>query len=371
VTAPAQRVAALALSQAYRVASWVRRDASSSAAARQESRALQLFGGGALRPRFASVHELINQGEHLLERQFGLVPLGQPGGTIPRDIIVVDNFYEDPDAVRHHALGLEYEPYVPGWYSSALEIRDNPLKGRGVRLAHTAIRERLSAIVKDEADEATWATSGDGWNGAFHYKIGRGLRCRLAPMLGSTIHNHVGRDEDVRPGGWSGLVYLNPKPPGSAGTTIWRHCGTGRCWTLDSKYSRTWDDFEPVLEVENRYNRLILFYASIYHLAAGGWGADRNDARLFQTFFWNVRRNGQVDTWRDRAGRSGVEPFWRKLCCSQVLRIAVAPDAVLCADGSNFLVAVVKALGLEHQAVDGDIPLALRSGVAGRRAGAP
>ncbi len=37
---------------------------------------------------------------------------------------------------------------------------------------------------------------------------------------------------------------------------------------------------------------------------------------------------------------------------SQVLRIAVAHDAVLCTDGSNFLAAVAKALGLEHHAVD-------------------
>lgn len=67
MTAPAQRAAALALSQACPVASWVRRNAASSIAARQERRALQLFRGGALRPRFASVQELINQGEHLLD----------------------------------------------------------------------------------------------------------------------------------------------------------------------------------------------------------------------------------------------------------------------------------------------------------------
>jgi hypothetical protein len=303
MTKIAERCAALAMSQAYAIASRVRRDEESREPARQESRALRLFGGGAMRPRFASLHELINKGESLLERQFGPAPLGQPNGMTPRDVIIVDNFYEDPDAVRHYALGLEYELYKPGWYSSALEIRDNPLKGRGVRLAHAAIRERLSGIVKDDADLETWDSSGDGWNGAFHYKVGRGFKRHLAPMLGSSIHNHVGRDEDVRPGGWSGLVYLNPKPPVSGGTTIWMNRLTGQCWTLDSQYSRNWDDFEPVLEVENRYNRLILFYASIYHLAASGWGTTREDARMFQTFFWNVRRNGRVGTWRDVAHR--------------------------------------------------------------------
>ena len=41
-----------------------------------------------------------------------------------------------------------------------------------------------------------------------------------------------------------------------------------------------------------------------------------------------------------------------KASVSQVLRIAGAPDAVLCTDGSNFLAAVAKALALEHQPVD-------------------
>jgi hypothetical protein len=297
-----QRIAALALSQAYKIAAGLRREAQSRQAALQQSRALQLFGGSTLKPQFASLPELIKNGEHLLERQFGPVPLGQPVGTTARDLIVVDNFYEDPDAVRQFALGLEYEAYRPAWFSSALEIRDNPLKGRGVRLAHAAIRERLSAIVHDEADEASWDSSGDGWNGAFHYKVDPGFKRRVAPVLGSQIHNHVGRDEDVRPGGWSGLVYLNPHAPASGGTTIWKHRPTGRCWAIDSQYSRQWDDFEPVLEVENRYNRLILFYASIYHLAAIGWGDNRHNARMFQTFFWNVRRNGRVDSWGDQGG---------------------------------------------------------------------
>jgi len=57
---------------------------------------------------------------------------------------------------------------------------------------------------------------------------------------------------------------------------------------------------------------------------------------------------------RNRAGQTtdSVLEVADKASVSQVLRIAVAPDAVLCTDGSNFLAAVAKALGLEHQAVD-------------------
>lgn len=57
---------------------------------------------------------------------------------------------------------------------------------------------------------------------------------------------------------------------------------------------------------------------------------------------------------RNRAGQTtdSVLEVVDKASVSQVLRMAVAPDAVLCTDGSNFLAAVAKHLGLEHQAVD-------------------
>ena len=56
----------------------------------------------------------------------------------------------------------------------------------------------------------------------------------------------------------------------------------------------------------------------------------------------------------NRAGQTtnSVLEVADKASVSKVLRIAVAPDAVLCTDGSNFLAAVAKALALEHQPVD-------------------
>jgi hypothetical protein len=250
--------------------------------------ALECWGGRMPHARFATASELTRRGERLLQRQFGPAPLGQPTGAVPRDVIVVDDFYEDPDAVRAFALRQRYEAYRPGWFSSALEVVDNPLRGRGVRLATPAIRERLSRLVHAEADETSWHSAGDGWNGAFHYKTANRFVRALLPF-DSSIHNHVGRDEDVRPGGWSGLVYLNPQPQERSGTSIWMHKPTRRCWALEPTYSVRWRDFELILDVENRYNRLVLFYGSIFHLAAAGWGSRKEDARLFQTFFWNVR----------------------------------------------------------------------------------
>jgi len=57
---------------------------------------------------------------------------------------------------------------------------------------------------------------------------------------------------------------------------------------------------------------------------------------------------------RSHAGqtRDNVLEVADKASVSQVLRIAVALDAVLCTDGSNFVAAVAKALALEHRPVD-------------------
>ena len=51
-------------------------------------------------------------------------------------------------------------------------------------------------------------------------------------------------------------------------------------------------------------------------------------------------------------GRFGQMPSCPKCRGAKVVRIVVAPDAVLCTDGSNFLAAVAKALAIEHQPVD-------------------
>lgn len=245
-----------------------------------------LFGYG--RPLCADVSELYTERRGEFEHQHGLPELGVPSGQRVQDVIVVDNFYEDPDAVRRFALGLNYITYAsykgrPFWFSSALEIRDNPIKGKGVRLANEPIKVRLAEIIRCPVDDDTWETSGDGWNGAFHYKVRS-----YFPGATSKIHNHAGRDSDVREG-WSGLVYLSKDSKGGAGTSIWRDKKTGLCYSNDSVYTLNHDDFELMLNIENRYNRLVLFYANVFHVGEEGFGTKLEDARLFQTFFFNVR----------------------------------------------------------------------------------
>jgi hypothetical protein len=225
------------------------------------------------RPRYRDLRELIESGADRLERRS------------QADIIIVDNFYEDPDQVRAYALGLEYTRYSADWYSSALEEKESPLRGRGVRLADESIKRKLAKITGSEIDEDSWDTSGDGWNGAFHYS----LRHVLPRGAGSLIHNHVGRDTDVVDG-WSGLVYLTPNAVRESGTGIWMSKATGRCYSLDSVYDKDIDAYDLAFRCENVYNRLVLFYASVLHMAEEGFGTTRENGRVFQTFFFNVKR---------------------------------------------------------------------------------
>jgi hypothetical protein len=223
-------------------------------------------------------------------------------------LIVRDDFYADPEAIRRTALAQEFFQYSPplaeqvgaevarqyavrcpdtrpAWLSSSL-LR---YRGRevlhpqpGYRHAPPAVRESLALLLGENVPPATWDEMGDWWNGAFHvmyepWVLGRGA-----------IHHHY-KDGDVAPRGWSGLVYLTPDAPPDAGTTIWREKATGKC--VASKGATFADDgsrFELALRVENRFNRLVLFRENVLHRAERGFGTTNDTGRLTQTFFFRA-----------------------------------------------------------------------------------
>ena len=142
------------------------------------------------------------------------------------EIIVVDNFYADPLAVRTYALQQDY--YFP------YECRDDVIAGRAqctwmasrfkewYRCPFKSARglvERLSSITCETVDVRYWRASfpilADGrpapdhagksnrgcvWNCCFHSKPDNGQR------LGEGVHNHVTDTwNSVGPDGWAGL----------------------------------------------------------------------------------------------------------------------------------------------------------------------
>ena len=170
-----------------------------------------------------------------------------------------------------------------GWWTTVgFGDRSDP-SVKPTRLASDDIMRKLGALTGSEIDIASWETGASGWNGAFHYR-----RQTLIPAP-SKIHNHVG-DESELVEGWVGVVYLHPRPLSGTGTTIWRDRRTGYCYSRESVSEFDPRHFELCLNIENVCNRIILFYASVFHRVELGFGFGKQSARLFQTFMFNVKK---------------------------------------------------------------------------------
>ncbi|OUR64725.1 hypothetical protein A9Q79_05335 [Methylophaga sp. 42_25_T18] len=223
-------------------------------------------------------------------------------------IIICDDFYDDPLAVRQLALAQIFFQYKPPlaaqvgddiaaeydaskmvWESSSLlrylgktVAEPEP----GYRHATSEVREALANVINEHIVTDTWHAMGDWWNGAFH------LQYEAGENVHRVIHHHY-REGDISPRGWSGLVYLSPNAPKQYGTTIWRDKKTSRCIaSKGNKYDADISQFELMLSIENKFNRLVLFRENVLHRAGHGFGYTPETARLMQTFFFQSNAEG-------------------------------------------------------------------------------
>lgn len=209
-------------------------------------------------------------------------------------VIVVDNFYPDPHAVRASALKAEYTEHGSLWWVTAWESGKDPAFRQGgnrwTRHNGPEVRRLLEAAIGAQIRTDTWELAGDGWNGAFHLRLG-------APIyLPGGIHHHwgvVSADSQTRETefGWTGIVYLNPSAPKGSGTSVWRDRETGLCYASPDETFVKWRrpaDCEKVFEAENVWNRLVLMDSRLLHRAETSFGREPEAARLLQTFFFDV-----------------------------------------------------------------------------------
>lgn len=225
-------------------------------------------------------------------------------------VIVVDDFYPDPLAVRALALEAEFIQYSPplaeqvgeetaakfrgqrpSWFTSALKVHHGVAVKkpfRGFRYDPPGIVERLSHLVGEEIVRETWADGGDWWNCAFQL-----INAEWDDSRG-TVHHHY-KEGDVAPHGWSGVVYLSPDAPPISGTSVWRDKSSGLCIApLGATFRPDFENFEIAYLVENRFNRLVLFRENVLHRAGPGFGSGK-DARLTQSFFFRTKPHRNAD----------------------------------------------------------------------------
>jgi hypothetical protein len=180
-------------------------------------------------------------------------------------LIIVDDFYVNPDSVRSFALSQEFN--VKGNYPGA---RTKPFITNDVKEAieyNMQFAGKITDWLNDDPNAAysgafQIATANDRtWIHADHYNM------------------------------WAGVCYLTPDAPASSGTGLYRHKATGQHSRVDKDYEGNdytkWELFD---RIGNKYNRLIIYPGNLFHASLDYFGDNNQNGRLFQTFFFQTER---------------------------------------------------------------------------------
>lgn len=182
------------------------------------------------------------------------------------ELVVVDNFLADPDAVRALALRQSYHasPYHKGFRTDRQffeHLAPSPISVFAKLLG----REIVKFIEHNMCGTFQWCPA------------------ETPIVQHCDLQTHAA------------ILYLTPDAPACTGTTLLRsRQGQHRkCVSHQAEvemfgggfYDRT--RWEEVDRIGNLYNRLVLWDARLAHAASGYFGQTVDDARLFQMFFFD------------------------------------------------------------------------------------
>jgi hypothetical protein len=182
-------------------------------------------------------------------------------------IIVIDNFYSDPDYIRQKAFGME-------WFD---KMGNHP--GKRTKFdRHPSVKSALEKAVGTKI--TNWDVDWNEYNGSYNL-------CKSWDKC--WIHSDWGTS-------WACVVYLTPDAPLASGTALYKHKKTGcRVRPKDDKLAEEIDkdslDFtawEVTDFVGNVYNRAIIYRGEFYHAAVQYFGHEDEYCRMHQTFFFST-----------------------------------------------------------------------------------
>tara|TARA_B100000035_G_scaffold185529_1_gene158250 strand:- start:3542 stop:4048 length:507 start_codon:yes stop_codon:yes gene_type:complete len=162
-----------------------------------------------------------------------------------QNLIVIDNFLDDPDKIRHVALGLEFDRYqktVPG-------VRSNVAVGGSLQ---DEVESKLEKV----------------FNSKIKWFWGNDTFCFQScdEDTETWIHKDVESE-------WAAVLYLTPDADVDSGTGIYDG-----------------PDGEMNIAVGNVYNRLVAYRGKVlYHRSiVPGFGNTLETSRLTQVFFFDI-----------------------------------------------------------------------------------
>lgn len=181
-------------------------------------------------------------------------------------VIVVDNFYKDPDAVRTLALAQTFEP----------DIRYH----KGNRTTRRFLPQGMKEVFESLVGKKIKNWTAHGYNGVFQY-------CTAEDPLVYHVDSQS----------YAAAIYLTKYAPLQTGTSFYQSKATGlRSLTVEDPlfdatflggfYDKT--KFDLVDSVGNVYNRLVIWDARKIHAASEYFGTCKEDSRLFHLFFFDI-----------------------------------------------------------------------------------
>jgi hypothetical protein len=198
-------------------------------------------------------------------------------------VVVVDNFFKEPDKIRNFALHQKFKrdeiSNYPGLRTDCLSVIEPSL--------YNEFLKKFFSIYYDfRFEEINWIvevkfqkTDNHFDSGWIHFDNDGYLNTKVA-----------------------GVIYLTPNAPLQSGTSIYKaknnviipsinaqakhshYYANGNSKELKALKEQEKEQFNETINVSNIYNRLISFEAGEYHAAQNYFGED-NESRLILVFF--------------------------------------------------------------------------------------
>lgn len=202
----------------------------------------------------------------------------KPEAGLRRFLLVRDDFYSDPEEVRHIAQSMKFElcEGITGYMTS--------------RVYHPpGIKRRLEQVLGVKIKR--FDDDPDQGNGIFYQAFSRGEQKEIPGVHYDEPYDDI-----------TVLIYLTPDLPLDCGTSLWQHRATGLVnaptqrdarrlrTTLTALRERLERDSEKRpkwIEIDRagyRFNRMVAYASGMLHSASRHYGANLRDGRIYQTY---------------------------------------------------------------------------------------
>lgn len=183
-------------------------------------------------------------------------------------VFVEENFYPNPMILRDRVLGLNFDVHgpFPGSRTRAIWQLGWPDYSDG----GNALKSKFESVISERI--VAWPANSS--NGSFQI-------CKADDK--PSIHTDPC---------WVAVVYLTPNANLHSGTSFFEReyvRPKAECHIDNAQHIVKWKKY---MEIDNVFNRALIFRGSLFHRQTAVFGADMSKARLSQVFFFGTESCG-------------------------------------------------------------------------------